>query len=139
MLPRLDQPWSLVFSTYFQMWESGTIRGTKRRSFASRVTSSKPFVVMYPGGLLNGTRRCWVVEEKDSHQMNHSPPGFQQTPPMPEPEALVAPIQVGGGSIYLRRFGHSYILASFFFHGASSSWAAADSLSLHPLETVKAC
>ena len=51
---------------------------------------------MSPLGLGENTNRDWIAVEKGERQTNCCPSGFQQTPPMPKPEASTVPIHVGG-------------------------------------------
>ena len=53
-------------------------------------------IVKYPVGLEEDTKQDWVTVEKGEIQTKYWPSMSWQTPPMPDPEAPVVPIQVGG-------------------------------------------
>ena len=71
------------------------ILGRKLRSCIRSTPNSKWFIFTSPLGLEEDTKRDWVAGAKWERQMKYWPSGSCQTSLMPEPEALVVPIQVG--------------------------------------------
>ena len=65
---------------------------------------SRSFIVTYMVGLDNDNRRALVAKEKWDFQTKYWPSGSRHTPPIPDPDALVVPIHVGGKGYNLRRW-----------------------------------
>ena len=70
----------------------------------SSAPSSRLFIVTSPLGLEEDTRRAWVASEKGDFQTKYYPSGYRHTPPIPDSDALVSPIHVGGKGCNLRRW-----------------------------------
>ena len=107
------------------MCASGAIRGAKSSSHMRSAPSSRLLVVMSPWGLVKDTNLAWVVAEKWERQNKYWSYGSRNTLPMPVPDSLVAPIQVGGkGSNFRKCVICSKILAKMSRHASSSLWVA---------------
>ena len=81
--------------TYVWMYAKGAILREKIRIYMSSVTSSRSFIITYPVGLEENTRRKWVAREKGDFRKNYWPHGCRHAPSIPELNAWVALIHVG--------------------------------------------
>ena len=100
----LAHPYSAVLSTYVWMCAKGYILGAKSRICISSSPSSRLFIVISPLDLEEYTRRTWVAWEKGEHQTKYCPPGYRNTPPIPDPDETSIPIQDREKVYNLRRW-----------------------------------
>ena len=78
-------PWAVALYMWVQACVSGAIQGVKSRSCTTISLSSRLLILVSPHVLLNDTRRCWVVVEKEELNMKYLLVGSHKTPPMPAP------------------------------------------------------
>ena len=103
-LPLLDHLCAAVLLIYVWMCSKGEISCSNIRSCMSSAPSSGSFIVTYPFGLEEDTRRAWVVRENGEYQSNYWTSGSQHTPPIPDPDASIVTIQVEAKGSNLRRW-----------------------------------
>ena len=104
ILTLLAHPYAVMLSTYVWMCANMTILGAKSRSYMSSAPSPRSFIVTSPMGLEEDNRCAWVVRGKEEGQTKYWPSGSRHTPPIPDPDALVVPIQVGAKSSNSQRW-----------------------------------
>ena len=104
ILPLLVHPYAVMLSTYVWICANMDILGAKIRSYMSSAPSPRSFIVTSTMGLEEDTRHAWVVKEKEEFQTKYGPSGYRHTPPIPDPDASVVPIQVGEKSSISRRW-----------------------------------
>ena len=91
-------------------------------------------------GLEEYTRRAWVAREKRDFQTNYWPSGSLHTPPIPDPDALVVPIHMGGKGCNLWRWvGRLARLRTSSRQASSSSCTSAVSWTCLPVTLLRAC
>ena len=77
------------------MCADGAILGAKSRSCMRSAPSLRFLILTSPVELEEDTRRALVVRERGEHQTKYWSYGCLNTRPIPDPGALVVPIQVG--------------------------------------------
>ena len=75
-LPLLDHPCAAILSTYVWMCAKGGILGAKSRICMSSASVLRSFIVTYPVGLEEDTRRAWVVMESVNSKQITGPLGI---------------------------------------------------------------
>ena len=103
-LPLLSHPCTYMLSTYVWICDMVAILYTKSRSCMSSAPSSRLFIFTSHVGLDEDTRRVWVVRENGGRQTKYCPSGSWHTPPIPDLDASVVPIQVGSKISNSRRW-----------------------------------